>query len=125
MMQRTRAIAVIGILGLLEALLRLLFYFEAVFAGVALLQPMPPASTMNLVNSINLALGLAGLFVIAGLLLLTNLGYLGTVMVSVLTVVFDGVSAATVSATAMAGLVLPVVFLLILIPKRAAFLAGV
>jgi hypothetical protein len=124
-MQRTPVILAIGILGLLEALLRLFFYYEAVIAGVALLQPTPPASTMNLVNSINLALGLAGLLVIAGLLLLNNWGYWGTIGVSILTIAFDGVSAATVSATAMVGLVLPIIFLIILIPRRAAYLVRV
>jgi hypothetical protein len=113
-----RTILAVGILGILEALLRIFFYYEAVFAHVQLLQPMPPASTMNVINAINLTLGSAGLVVIFGLLLTTRWGYKGTVTVSVLTIVFDGVAAASVSPTALAGLILPVVFLAVLIPRR-------
>ena len=116
--KRTRLILAVGVLAIAEALLRLLFYYEAVFAGVSLLQPMPPASTMNIVNTINLMLGLAGLVVTPGLLLMTRWGYWGTVAVSVLTVAFDGISALAVSLTAFAGLVLPVVFLIVLLPRR-------
>jgi hypothetical protein len=117
----TRSILAVGALGILEALLRLFFYYEAVFAGVPLLQPMPPASTMNVVNAINLILGLAGLVVSSGLLLMTRWGYWGMIVVSVLTIVFDGVSAVTVSPTAFAGLILPVVFIVVLIRKRAEY----
>jgi hypothetical protein len=120
--KRTRIVLAIGILGILEALLRLFFYYEAVFAGVALLQPMPPASTTNLVNSINVILGLAGLIVSAGFLLMTAWGYWGIVIISAVTIVFDGISAATVSYTAIAGLILPVVFLIVLLPRRATYL---
>jgi hypothetical protein len=121
MASRPRTIAIVCSLGGIEALLRLFFYYEAVFAGVQLLHPMPPAATMNLVNAINLALGLAGLVGISGLLLMTGWGYWGTVAVSVLTVLFDGFSAATVSLTAFAGLVLPVLFLILLLPRRAGY----
>lgn len=76
MASRTRLILAAGVLGLLEALLRLFFYYyEAVFAGVALLEPMPPASTMNLINSVNLILRVAGLIAISGLLLMTRWEY--------------------------------------------------
>ena len=118
-----RIILAVGILGIVEAVLRLVFYYEAEFAGVQLLQPMPPASTMALVNSINLILGLAGLAVISGLLLTTRWGYWGTVAVSLLTIIFDGVSAASVSPTALAGLILPVIFLLVLVPRRSSYIA--
>jgi hypothetical protein len=83
---------------------------------------MPPAATMNLVNSINVILGLAGLTVSAGFLLMIAWGYWGIVIVSGVTVVFDGVSAATVSYTALAGLILPVLFLILLLPRRTAYL---
>ena len=124
MTKRTRTVLVVGIFAIIEALLRLFFYYEAVYAHVPLLNPMPPVSTMIIINSINLALGLAGLLVISGFLLLTGWGYWGTVAVSIATVVFDGVSAATVSATAFAGLILPVMFLVLLLPKRAQYLGG-
>jgi hypothetical protein len=113
----------VGTLGILEAVLRLFFYYEAVVAGVQLLKPMPPASTMNVVNDINLILGLAGLAAVSGLLLTTKWGYWGVIAVSALTIAFDGVSAVAVSWTAFAGLVLPVVFLVVLLPKRAVYLA--
>ena len=121
MLKPTGVVLFICLLGILEALLRLFFYYEAVFAGVQLLQPMPSASTMSVVNPINLALGLAGLVVISGLFLTTRWGYRGTMVVSVITIVFDGVSAATVSPTALAGLILPVVFLIVLVPRRAKY----
>ena len=119
-----RRILAVGLLGTVEALLRLFFYYEAVFAGVPLLSPMPPASTMQAVNSINLILGLAGLLVIAGLMLTKRWGYWGTIAVSVVTIGFDGVSSATVSYTAFAGLVLPVLFLAILLPARSRYFSS-
>jgi len=120
--RRSRAILAVGILLILQSALRLFFYYDAVYAGVQLLQPMPPAATMNLVNSVNLALGLVGLALVPGLLLMTRWGFWGTVALSVLTIVFDGVSSATVSFTAFAGLILPVIFLALLLPRRAAVL---
>jgi len=119
-----RFVLVIGILGGLEALLRLFFYYEAVFAGVPLLQPMPPAATMDIVNNVNLTLGLAGLAAVSGLLLMTGWGYWGTSAVSILTIAFDGVSAVAVSFTALAGLILPAVFLVILLQRRARYFGG-
>ena len=121
MVKPPRILIALGILGILEAVLRLFFYCEAVFAGVQLLQPMPPPSTMDVVNAINLVLGLAGLVVISGLLLAARWGIWGTVMVSDLTIIFDGVSAASVSLIALAGLILPILFLLVLIPRRRGY----
>ena len=121
MTERTKLILTVGALGVLEALLRIIFYYEAVFAGVPLLQPMPPASTMNIVNPINLVLGIAGLLVIFGLLMMTRWGFWGTITVSLVTVVFDGASAALVSPTAFAGLILPLSFLVVLVPKRTQY----
>ncbi|HUI85723.1 MAG TPA: hypothetical protein VLY21_01040 [Nitrososphaerales archaeon] len=121
--RRSKTVLAVGTLLTLQSALRLFFYYEAVYAGVQLLQPMPPAATMNVVNSVNLALGLVGLVVVPGLLLMTRWGFWGTVALSVLTIVFDGVSSATVSLTAFAGLILPVVFLALLLPRRATILA--
>jgi len=121
--KQSRIILAVGALGILEGVLRLFFYYEAVFANVQLLQPMPPASTMNIVNTTNLILGLAGLVMFSGLLLTSKWGYWGAVVVSVLTIAFDGVSSVAVSFTAFAGLILPVVFLVVLIPKRGDYFA--
>jgi hypothetical protein len=113
----------VGILLILQSALRLFFFHEAAYAGVQLLQPMPPAATMNVVvNSVNLALGFVRLVVVPGLLLMTGWGLWGTVALSALTIVFDGVSSATVSLTAFAGLVLPAVSLPLLLPIRATIL---
>lgn len=113
-----------GILLVLQSALRLFFYYEAVYAGVQLLQPMPPAAAMAVVNSVNLSLGLAGLVVVPGLLLTTRWGFWGTIALSALTIFFDGTSSVTVSVAAFAGLILPVVFLALLLPKRSTFLTG-
>lgn len=118
-----RRILAVGTLGAVESLLRVFFYYEAVFAGVQLLQPMPPASIMNTVNSVNLLLGLAGLVFVAGLLLSTSWGFWGTVAVSAATIAFDAVSSAALSFTAFAGLVLPILFLVVLIPGRTSYFA--
>ena len=53
---------------------------------------MPPAATMNIVNSVNLLLGLVGLLFVPGLLTMTRWGFWGTVALSVSTIAFDGVS---------------------------------
>jgi hypothetical protein len=76
---------------------------------------------MNVVNSVNLSLGLSGLAVSSGLLLMTRWGFWGTVVISALTIVFDGTSAFAVSVTAVAGLILPVIFLVVLVPKRRSY----
>ena len=117
-------VVAVGLLAVIEAVLRLVFYYESAYAGVALIQPMPPAPVMNDANVISLTLGLGGLVATAGLLLMKEWGFWGTAMVSAFTIVFDGVSALTVSYTAFAGLVLPAVFLLVLIPRRTAFFEG-
>jgi hypothetical protein len=52
---------------------------------------------------------------------MTQWGYWETVAVSILTVVFDGVSAATVSFTAFAGQLLPIVFLVVLVPRHTSY----
>ena len=114
----------VGVLGAVESLLRVFFYYESVFAGAQLLQPMPPDSTMNVVNPINLAIGGAGLVAIVGLLLSTGWGYWGMLAVSLVTIAFDGVSFAAVSSTALAGLILPILFLIVLIPGRAVYFAS-
>ena len=88
----TRRILAVGALGTMESLLRVFFYYEAAVAGVQLLTPMPPASTMGIVNSTNLLLGVAGLVFIAGRLLSTKGGYWWTIAVSVATIAFGGVS---------------------------------
>jgi hypothetical protein len=79
---------------------------------------------MAIINGINLALGLAGLVTISGLLLMTRWGYWGTIGVSLVTIAFDGVSGVTVSFTAFAGLILPVIFLVVLLPRRASNFGG-
>ena len=119
-----RRILAVGALGGVESMLRIFFYYEAVFAGVQLLQLMPPPSTMNTVDSINLLLGLAGMVFVAGLLLSTGWGFWGMIGVSVATIVFDGASSAAVSFTAFAGLVLPVLFLIALVPWRTAYFSS-
>jgi len=116
-------VLVVGSLLVLQSALRLFFYYEAVYAGVQLLQPMPPAETMSIVSSLNLTLGVAGFVVVPGLFLMTRWGFWGTVVVCILTILFDGVSSVTVSLTAFAGLVLPVLFLMLLLPRRVRYLA--
>ncbi len=86
--------------------------------GVALLQPMPKASTMDVIN-FNLILGVARLVVMSGLLLMARWGYWEAFGVSVPTIIFEGISAPAVSSTALAGLVLPVVFLGTLFSRRS------
>ena len=119
-----RRILAVGSLGAVESLLRVVFYYEGAFAGVQLLEPMPPPSTMNVVNPINLLLGLGGLVFGAGRRRSTGWGCWGTVAISGATIAFDGVSSVTVAFTAFAGLVLPVLFLLDLIRGRATYFAS-
>jgi hypothetical protein len=85
---------------------------------------MPPAATMSIVNSVNLALGLAGLAAAPGLLRMARWGFWGTVVLSLLTILFDGVSSVVVSSTALGGLVLPLLFLALLLTRRVTFLRG-
>jgi hypothetical protein len=76
---------------------------------------------MNTSNAINLTLGLAGPAQISGLLLTTRWGCRGRVVVSVLTNALGGVPAASDSLTAFAGPILPVVFLILLVPRRDSY----
>jgi hypothetical protein len=123
-MKISRTVLIIGIFLILQSCLRLFFYYEAVFAGVPLLQPMPSAATMNLINSINLILGLLGLIIVPGLYLMTGWGYWGIIALSAATIIFDGISSATVSFTALAGLILPILFLILLLPARLIYFKG-
>ena len=79
---------------------------------------------MEAVNGVNLVLGAAGLVVVSGLLAGRGWGYWGTILVSLATVAFDGVSSISVSFTAFAGLVLPVAFLVILLPARETYFSS-
>lgn len=120
----TRMIILIGVLGLLQSIPRLIFYYMAAVEKVPLLQSWVQAQTLDFINFMFLSLGIAGLVVFPGFLLRTKWGYVGVVGVCAVTIIFDGISAVAVAYTAVAGLILPALFLVYLFSRPVFWGAG-
>jgi len=120
--RNSKIFLIIAILAIMQSVLRLVFFYLGTFGGSQLITPPPPASLMQFINAFSLALGLAGLLAIPGLMFYKSWGYLGTILVCGVTLAFDLWAFSTVAQTAAAGLVVPIIALIYLVPRRAAFL---
>jgi len=108
--RRTRILVFLAALGILQSLTRLL--------GLRQLLASYPY-----VNYFSMALGIGGLIALPALLLLSRWGYWGTIIVSVATIVFDLWATFAVFWTALAGVFVPALLLLYLVPKQSQFVA--
>jgi len=110
LMRRNRIFVFLAALGILESLIRLL--------GLRQLLASYPY-----VNYFSMASGIAGLIVLPALLLLSSWGYWGTVVVSAVTIIFDLWAIFAIFWTALAGVFVPALLLLYLVPKQSQFVA--
>ncbi len=77
-------------------------------------------STMQLLNVMFLLIGVAGLITAFGIYRMKRWGYWGTILVSVVTIIFD-IWGLTIQFTAAMGLVIPVAFIAYLYFNRGLF----
>lgn len=121
MPRRSRILISLGALAIVESILRLVFFYLGTYGGAQLITPPPPEFVTEFINAFSLLLGIAGLVVIPALLLSRTWGYWGSIILSVVTIGFDGWAVATTAWTAIAGIVIPILVLSYLIPKKRAF----
>ena len=110
MTSRTRIFVFLAALGILQSLIRLL--------GLRQLLASYPY-----VNYFSMVLGIAGLIALPALLLLSRWGYWGTLVVSAATIIFDLWAIFAIFWTALAGVFVPALLLLYLVPKQSQFVA--
>jgi len=70
-----------------------------------------------------MVLGIAGLIALPSLILLSRWGYWGTLVVSAATIIFDLWAIFAILWTALAGVFVPTLLLLYLVPKQSQFVA--
>ena len=78
------------------------------------------SSTQQMINILFLFIGVIGLITVFGLYQMKSWGYWGTILLSVLTIVFD-IWGLTIQSTAAIGLILPVIFTIYLLRSRSQF----
>jgi uncharacterized membrane protein (DUF2068 family) len=116
---RTRGVLLVVVLSVLQSVFRLVFFYMGV-TGAELLEVEITRSAMQLINMMFLLIGVAGMITAFGLYRMKRWGYWGTVLLSVVTIVFD-VWGLTIQLTAAMGIVLPVIFIAYLYFKRELF----
>jgi len=89
-------------------------------SGVELLDVPVSQSTMNVIIIIFLFLGVSGVVVAAGFWQMKRWGYLGTIIVIVVTIFFD-IWGMTLQYTAVLGFVVPTMVLIYLLMNRPLF----
>jgi hypothetical protein len=117
----TRTLIFLGVLALIESVLRLVFFYVGTHGG-QLITPAPPVDVMQFINYFSLGLGLIGLVAFSGLIFETSWGFWGSLMLCLATIVFDSWAVATTAETALAGIIVPVLLLAYVIPKHSLFL---
>ncbi len=117
----SRIVLALGILAIVQSLLRLGFFYAFYYGGAQLITPPPPAYVMQFINAFSLSLGILGLAIVPGLLLSRAWGYWGTLAMAALTIVFDAWAVATVAQTALMGLFIPILLMVYLVPRHGRF----
>lgn len=114
----TKSIIFVAFLWLLQSGGRLaLGYLSAITPGGLLDVEVAPLIVQT-INVMFFLLGILGFIAVAGLLLMRKWGFWTTILVSVLTILFD-VWGVTIQFTAAMGFVVPVISLLILLAKKS------
>ena len=116
---RTRGILLVVALSILQSAFRLVFFYMGV-TGAELLEVEITSSAMQLINMMFLLIGVVGIITAFGLYRMKRWGYWGTILLSVVTIVFD-VWGLTIQFTAVMGIVLPLAFIAYLYFKRELF----
>ncbi|MEM2005685.1 MAG: hypothetical protein QW705_05325 [Zestosphaera sp.] len=112
-------IAFIGSLWVIQSVGRLFFAALGTPAGMGRFLDTPVTYTISFVLfTMFLSLGAFGLIAALGLLARRRWGFWLTILVSIATIVFD-VWGLTIQLTATIGLIVPVISILVLYPKRS------
>lgn len=115
--ERPRSITLVSLLSALQSLFRLVFLYLSM-TGAELLEVEIANSTQQMINALFLMIGVVGLVTAYGLYLMRSWGYWGTILLSLLIVVFD-VWGLTIQYTATLGLILPIIFVIYLLGRRS------
>ncbi len=120
--KRTKAMILVILLGIVQAVSRLLFAIVGIPSGMGQFLDVPISYTSNLIILVTfLFLGASGLGVTYGLWRKQRWGFWGTALVSVATIVFD-VWGFTIQSSAILGFVIPALSLLYLYAERQQLL---
>ncbi len=115
--ERPRSITLVSLLSALQSLFRLVFLYLSM-TGAELLEVEIANSTQQMINALFLMIGVVGLVTAYGLYPMRSWGYWGTILLSLLIVVFD-VWGLTIQYTATLGLILPIIFVIYLLGRRS------
>jgi hypothetical protein len=108
-------------LGLAQSTLRLMLPAYIVQAGFPDTGNAASPEVQAMILVMFVLIGVAGIIATYGLLTGSRWGYTMTIALSLATIVFDAWAIAAVQATALLGLVLPVVFIAYLIANRSDY----
>lgn len=114
---RPRGVTAISLLSAVQSLLRLVFFYLSV-TGEELLEVEIASSARQMIDAMFLLIGVVGLVTAYGLYKMRGWGYWGTILLSLLTIVFDAWGL-TMQYTAAMGLVLPIFFVVYLLGRRS------
>ncbi|MHA2302074.1 MAG: hypothetical protein ACXACD_14105 [Candidatus Thorarchaeota archaeon] len=103
-----------------NAILRVLFGYLTV-SGVQLLDIPVAQSILNGLAAVFIFLGVSGFIVAFGFWQMKQWGYLGTIMIILVTIVFD-IWGMTIQYTAAMGFAVPILVLIYLVANRSMFL---
>ncbi len=118
---RSKGIMSVAALSILQSILRLYFSYLGTTGGIKdFLTAQVSSATLQFINVVFLLLGVAGLITAYGLWQKKKWGYWGTILVSVLTILFD-VWGLTIQSTAALVFVFPALSISLLTRIRSQF----
>ena len=120
---KPKGLTIISLLALLQSMLMIAFFYIMLFGEVELIKINIPTSMFQIIGSIFIILGLGGLISAYGLWQLEKWCYWGIILTSISTIIFD-LWGLTIQYMAIIGLVLPIILLAYILPRRRNFLGG-
>jgi len=112
----------IGVLGLLQAVLRMAFFGMMMSGNSVELEHDISTLESDFMAAMFGLLGIAGVLTSIGILLKTPWGYYGTLFFSAVTIAFDVWGVLAVQITAVMGFVFPALFIAYLLVKKEEYL---
>jgi uncharacterized membrane protein (DUF2068 family) len=119
--KRRKGIVVVCTLAIIQCVLRFAFPLVISLTGVQALENPVSSGIMDLILIAFVAIGAVGLVTTYGLWKMRRWGYIGTILLSTVTIAFDLWALIYIQATAAIGLVLPAVFVVYLLYVRKDF----
>lgn len=114
----TKSVMLVAVLWALQSVGRFIFGYLSTITPGGLLDVEVAPIVIQTINVMFFVLGILGFIAVAGLLLMRKWGFWATVLVSILTILFD-IWGVTIQFTAAMGFVVPVISLLILLAKKS------